>query len=132
MRGTGRDGQQGAPRQGQFARPGHHRAPADTVGAATQQLVANLCVQAAGGIDTRPVARRQTGDPGIGARVQALGRTEQPGHNAGEFGRETRPGHELCRAQIGLAQPAQGQIQASGARVFADIPGDVGELHGHA
>ena len=46
--------------------------------------------------------------------------------------REHRLGQPRIRIDAGVAQPRQRQIEPAGARILADVAGDIGQLHGDA
>ena len=76
-------------------------------------------------------ASGERGDAGVGAAVERLGRAEQAADDGGKRGGGFRAREERVGRDAGAAHPGEREIEAAGAGVFADVAGDVGELHGN-
>jgi hypothetical protein len=71
-------------------------------------------------------------DPGLRPEVEAIGLRQQALDDAADLGAWPRVGEEGVDVHPLRLQPVGRKVEASGARVFAHVAGDVGQLHRHA
>ena len=115
----------------QLAPAGHHRALVDGVQTLALELAADLGIDHACGLDGGPAVHRQFLQAVLSADVQRIGGLQQALRAARDGRREHRLPQPGLDVHALFAQPLPRQVQAAVARVFADIAGDVGQLHGH-
>ena len=98
---------------------------------APAHLLADLRIEPAGRGDAGPAGQGQVGDAQIGALVEPVRGLQQSLQDPAKGGAPGRGGQPGIRVHARVAQPVPGQVETAPGRIFADVPGDVGELHGH-
>ena len=123
----------GLAEQGKLARAADARAMRNRVEpVTTRKLAADFGVEQRGGEDCRTAVCRKMRDAPPRARIERVGLAQQPCDHA--FHRRARDGRreEGVGIDAGLAHPGERQIETAGARIFADVARDIGELHRNA